>query len=319
MAGVLAENAEEVRLWGRDPGLVATFNERHQNEAYLPGITLSSKIRATVELEEALQGSDFVVMATPSQATREVVERAKRFIPRHCPIVTLTKGIENQTLLTMTELLEDSLPEEYHPYVAVLSGPSFAKEVAMKLPTAVTVAAHWEKVAQKCQAAFQTDFFRVYTSPDVIGVQMGGALKNVIAIAAGMSDGLGLGHNARSGIITRGLAEIGRIALKKGANPLTLSGLAGMGDLVLTCTGELSRNRKVGIELGKGRSLAQILGDMKQVAEGVRTAQSAKDLAEKCGVELPICHEVYAIAYQAKSPRAAAADLMARQPKPEAM
>ncbi len=187
----------------------------------------------------------------------------------------------------------------------------------MRMPTVVTIAAHWERIAQRCQKALTTETFRSYTSKDVVGVQMGGALKNVIAIAAGIADGLGFGHNARAAIITRGLAEISRVAVRMGANPLTLSGLSGMGDLVLTCTGELSRNRRVGLELGKGRTLEDILKDMKQVAEGVKTARSARDLSRKTGVELPICEQVYCITHEAKSPRQAVVELMTRQPKAE--
>ncbi|WP_426749344.1 NAD(P)H-dependent glycerol-3-phosphate dehydrogenase [Myxococcus sp. Y35] len=317
LANVLAVNCEEVRLWGREPSVVEAINTQHENPAYLKGIPISERVRATNDLQEALAGSELVVLATPSHATREVVAKAKAYLPRHVPIVTVSKGIENETLLTMTELLEDCLPEEFHPYLAVLSGPSFAKELARRMPTVVTIASHWDKVALRCQKALQTETFRSYTSTDVVGVQYGGALKNVIAIAAGMADGLGMGHNARAAIITRGLAEITRLAVRKGANPLTLSGLSGMGDLVLTCTGELSRNRHVGMELGKGRKLPDILADMKEVAEGVKTARSARDLELKTGVELPICHQVYLIAHEGKSARTAVVDLMTRQPKSE--
>ncbi|MFP2911503.1 NAD(P)H-dependent glycerol-3-phosphate dehydrogenase [Pyxidicoccus sp. 3LFB2] len=317
LANVLAVNCEEVRLWGREPSVVEAINERHENSTYLKGIPISERVRATNSLEEALAGSELVVLATPSHATREVVAKATPYLPRHVPLITVAKGIENETLLTMTELLEDCLPEEFHPYIAVLSGPSFAKELARRMPTVVTIAAHWDKVAVRCQKALQTETFRSYTSTDVVGVQYGGALKNVIAIAAGMADGLGMGHNARAAIITRGLAEITRLAVRKGANPLTLSGLSGMGDLVLTCTGELSRNRHVGMELGKGRKLPDILAEMKEVAEGVKTARSARDLELKTGVELPICHQVYLIAYEGKSAKAAVVDLMTRQPKSE--
>ncbi|MCP3162978.1 NAD(P)H-dependent glycerol-3-phosphate dehydrogenase [Myxococcus qinghaiensis] len=317
LANVLAVNCEEVRLWGREPTVVEAINTRHENPTYLPGIPISERVRATQDLEEALAGAEMVVLATPSHATREVLARAKAFLPRNVPLITVSKGIENETLLTMTELLEDCLPEEFHPYIAVLSGPSFAKELARRMPTVVTIASHWDKVAVRCQKALQTETFRSYTSTDVVGVQYGGALKNVIAIAAGMADGLGMGHNARAAIITRGLAEITRLAVRKGANPLTLSGLSGMGDLVLTCTGELSRNRHVGMELGKGRKLPDILGQMKEVAEGVKTARSARDLSLKTGVELPICQEVYLIAYEDKNAKKAVVDLMTRQPKSE--
>jgi glycerol-3-phosphate dehydrogenase (NAD(P)+) len=274
-------------------------------------------VRATLELSEALEGAELVVLATPSHATRDIVSRALNHLPRHVPLLTVAKGIENESLLTMTELLEDCLPEEFHPYIAVLSGPSFARELAQRSPTVVTIASHWEKVAARCQKMLQTESFRSYTSNDVVGVQYGGALKNVIAIAAGIADGLGMGHNARAAIITRGLAEITRLAVRKGANPLTLSGLSGMGDLVLTCTGELSRNRHVGMELGKGRKLPDILAEMKEVAEGVKTAKSARDLEVKTGVELPICHQVYLIAYEGKNAKSAVVDLMTRQPKSE--
>ncbi len=317
LANSLAVNCEEVRLWGRDAALAESINTRHENPTYLAGIPLSPRVRATLELAEALEGAELVVLATPSHATRDIVSRALPALPRHVPIVTVAKGIENETLLTMTELLEDCLPEEYHPYIAVLSGPSFAKELAMRSPTVVTIASHWEKVAARCQKVLQTESFRSYTSNDVVGVQYGGALKNVIAIAAGIADGLGMGHNARAAIITRGLAEITRLAVRKGGNPLTLSGLSGMGDLVLTCTGELSRNRRVGMELGKGRQMADILAEMKQVAEGVKTARSARDLSVKTGVDLPICLQVYAIAHEGKSAKAAVVELMTRQPKSE--
>ncbi|MBF5043614.1 NAD(P)-dependent glycerol-3-phosphate dehydrogenase [Aggregicoccus sp. 17bor-14] len=317
LANVLATNCSQVQMWAREPELVQAINTRHENPTYLPGIPIASNVRASHSLQEALAGADLVVAATPSHATRDVMGQALPHLPQGVPIITVAKGIENDTLLTMTEVLEDCLPDAYHPYIAVLSGPSFAKELAQRLPTVVTIASHWDKVAQRCQRAFQTETFRSYTSSDVVGVQYGGALKNVIAIAAGIADGIGMGHNARSALITRGLAEIARIAVSRGANPLTLSGLSGMGDLVLTCTGELSRNRKVGMELGRGRPLAEVLGDMNQVAEGVKTAKSARDLSVRTGVELPICNQVYAIAYEGKSPKAAVVELMTRQPKSE--
>lgn len=317
IAQVLSANFDEVILWGRDAALIDSLNATHENANYLPGLKLSAKIRGATDLEASTKGAGLVVVATPSQATRELLGKAHDVIPEKVPVVTVAKGIENGTLCTMTEVLEQSLPERYHPWVAVLSGPSFAKEMVLRMPTVVTIAAKNEDTARAAQAAFQSEVFRTYSSTDVVGVQVGGALKNVIAIAAGMSDGLGLGHNSRAAIITRGLAEISRIAVKMGGNPMTLSGLAGMGDLVLTCTGELSRNRKVGMELGKGRSLDDILKEMKQVAEGVKTAKSARDLSVKMSVELPICDQVYRIAWEGKSPKAAVADLMGRTPKSE--
>ena len=317
LANILASRSDEVRAWAREPKVVESINVARENRTYLPGVPVSPRVKATLSLEEALAGSELVVFATPSHATRDVVRKALPHLREHVPLVTVAKGIENETLMTMTQLLEDCLPEAFHPSIALLSGPSFAKEMAAGMPTVVTIAAHHEKVAQRVQTALQTETFRTYTSVDVIGVEMGGALKNVIAIAAGISDGLGFGLNARSAVITRGLAEISRIAVALGANPLTLMGLAGLGDLVLTCTGDLSRNRRVGIELGKGRSLEEILAEMTQVAEGVKTARSARDLSRKVGVELPICDQVHAIMYEGKSPRRALVELMTRAPKRE--
>jgi glycerol-3-phosphate dehydrogenase (NAD(P)+) len=317
IATVLANNFEEVVLWGRDAEQIRALNAAHENAAYLPGLKLPANVRGCTELADAARDSEIVIVATPAQASRPFLERAASLLPRQAPIVTVAKGIETGTLLTMTEVLEQCLPEACHPHLAVLSGPSFAKEMMQRMPTVVTVASRFEKTAAQAQAAFHSDFFRTYTSTDVVGVQVGGSLKNVIAIAAGMSDGLGLGHNARTAIITRGLAEISRIAVRMGANPLTLSGLAGLGDLVLTCTGELSRNRTVGLELGHGKKLDRVLSDMHQVAEGVSTARSARDLSAKVGVELPICQQVYEVTWEGKDPRAAGAALMSRSPKSE--
>ncbi len=317
MASVLAANFSEVSMWARDLRLVENINAQRQNTAYLPGLTLSEQVAATADLSHALSGTALVVVAIPSQGTRSVMTVAAEFIPKDVPIVTVAKGIENDTLLTMTEVLQSCLPPRLHDQVAVLSGPSFAKEMVQKMPTVVTIAAKVESTAARAQALCQSEFFRSYTSTDVVGVQVGGALKNVIAIAAGMADGLGLGHNTRAAIITRGLAEISRMAVRMGGQSQTLSGLAGMGDLVLTCTGELSRNRRVGLELGKGRPLADVLAEMNQVVEGIKTAKSARDLSAKFEVEMPICEQVYLIAFEAKNAKAAAFDLMIRKPKSE--
>lgn len=317
MAQVLSENFARVALWGRDEALLTSLNQSHENRNYLPGLKLHEAVYGEPKVEAALEGSSIIIVATPSQATREVLGRVHDALPVGVPIVTVAKGIEVGTLCTMTEVLEQALPSRCHPQIAVLSGPSFAKEMMLRMPTVVTVAAKVEDTARAVQPMLASEWFRTYSSTDVVGVQVGGALKNVIAIAAGVADGLGLGHNTRAAIITRGLAEISRIAVKMGGNPLTLAGLAGMGDLVLTCTGELSRNRKVGIELGKGRSLDAILTEMKQVAEGVKTARSAKALSAKVGVELPICEQVYRIAYEGASPRDAVSMLMGRSHKSE--
>lgn len=317
VASLLAGKGFEVRLWAREESLVRTINETRENSVYLPGFSLPPTLTATHVLEEAVDGREMVVMATPSHAAREVAGRLAPSLPKGIPIVTVSKGIENETLRTMTEVLEDVLPVEHHPYLAVLSGPSFAKEIAARQPTAVTVASVWPRVAAEVQKAFSCEYFRAYSSTDVVGVQYGGALKNVVAIAAGCADGLGFGHNTRAALITRGLAEITRAAVRRGANPLTLSGLSGMGDLVLTCTGELSRNRQVGIALGKGAKLADVLKDMKMVAEGVKTARSAWELSNRLGVELPISREIYSVLYEDKPARKAVIDLMSRDLKAE--
>lgn len=317
LAAVLANNFDEVALWGRDAGALERLNATHENAAYLPGLPVPVNVRGVADLAAAAEGASIVVVATPAQASRAFLKDAAAVLPTHVPIVSAAKGIETDTLLTMTEVLEACLPEALHPHVAVLSGPSFAKEMMQRLPTVVTVASRFERTAAEAQRAFHSDFFRTYTSTDVVGVQIGGSLKNVIAIAAGMSDGLGLGHNARTAIVTRGLAEITRIAVRMGANPLTLSGLAGLGDLVLTCTGELSRNRALGISLGRGQRVDTFLRELHQVVEGVSTAKSARDLSAKLGVELPICQQVYEVAWEGKAPRAAAAALMSRAPKSE--
>ena len=317
LAGLLAGKGFPVQLWVHDPGKAQAIETTRENAVYLPGIRLPPSLHATASLEGALAGAELVLEVVPSHAVRDVMTRAAPLLKAGVPIVAASKGIENGTLLTMTEVLEDVLPTDLHPYLCVLSGPSFAREVGLGLPTAVSVASRWERVAKKVQAAFSTPTFRVYTSLDVMGVELGGAMKNVIALAAGIAEGLGLGSNSRAALITRGLSEISRLAVKKGANPLTVSGLSGMGDLVLTCTGQLSRNRAVGIELGKGRKLDDVLGEMKMVAEGVKNARSTHDLARKLEVDLPICETVYRILYENLSPRAAVSELLGREAKAE--
>ena len=241
LASVLGANGHETLVWSHDPSVAAAITERHQNPKYLPDLPLPELVRGTTDLHGALEGAEIVISASPSHVTRSLLRDALPALPKNAPIVCASKGIENDTLMTMDEVMEEILPPEMHPYVAFLSGPSFAKETVKRQPTAVVVAARWERIAQRVQRAFSNDYFRCYTSTDVAGVELGGSLKNVVAIAAGIVDGMGFGNNTRAALITRGLAELVRIAVKKGANPLTLSGLAGMGDLVLTCTGDLSR------------------------------------------------------------------------------
>ncbi|HUJ24827.1 MAG TPA: NAD(P)H-dependent glycerol-3-phosphate dehydrogenase [Myxococcales bacterium] len=317
LAAVLGWNGHDTTVWAYDKEVASALTEQHENPKYLPGMKLPERVRGTGDFQEALAGAELVLAVNPSHVTRQVMREATPFIPKATPIVCATKGIENETLLTMHEVLEEVLPAEMHPYLAVLSGPSFAKETVQRMPTAVVVASPWEKMAQRIQRIFSNDFFRVYTSIDVAGVELGGSLKNVCAIAAGISDGMGFGNNTRAAIMTRGLAELVRLAIKKGANPLTLSGLAGMGDLVLTCTGELSRNRTVGLGLGRGQTLDQVLAGMSQVAEGVRTAKSVHDLARKLGVDMPLHEAVYRILYEGLSPTAALQSLTSRELKSE--
>lgn len=316
LAKVLCDKGP-VRLWARSAEVVEGINREHRNVRYQSDLTLPECLTATGELEEALDGAELVCVVVPSHALRDVMKRAAPHMAPGVPIVSASKGIENETLQTMEEVLTDVLPRALWADLAFLSGPSFARETLQELATAVTVAARFHGVAATVQAAFSTPYFRCYTTEDVTGVELGGALKNVVAIAAGAAAGLGLGHNSRSALLTRGLAEITRLAVARGANPLTLSGLAGMGDLVLTCTGELSRNRHVGFELGRGRTLDEILGGMNQVAEGVRTAKSAYRLGVREGVEMPITAAVHAVLYQGKPPKLAVAELMGRDLKRE--
>src|SRR5471032_477833 len=317
LASVLGVNGHDTIVWAHDAESARALTEQHENPKYLPGLKLPDKVTGTHDLTVALAGAEIVVVVNPSHVTRSVMRDALPLLPRATPIVCATKGIENDTLYTMYEVLEDVLPAELHPYLTCLSGPSFAKETMQRMPTAVVVASPWEKMAQRVQKAFSNDYFRVYTSVDVQGVELGGSLKNVCAIAAGISDGMGFGSNTRAAIMTRGLAELVRLAVRKGANPLTLSGLAGIGDLVLTCTGELSRNRTVGLGLGKGQTLQEVLAGMTQVAEGVRTAKSVHDLAHKLHVEMPLHDAIYSILYEGLSPKAALQTLTARELKSE--
>ncbi len=288
-----------------------------ENVLYLPGFPLAENLAFTAELACAAAGKELLLLVPPSQVMRRVVQEVAPHIGAEALIVSAAKGIENETLLIMSEVLEEVLPPHFAARTAFLSGPSFAREVAAGMPTAVVAAARDPQIAQQVQEIFSTAAFRVYTNDDIIGVEMGGALKNVIALAAGVSDGLGFGANTRAALITRGLAEITRLGQAKGAIPATFAGLAGMGDLVLTCTGDLSRNRSVGMALGRGKSLAEILSGMKMVAEGVKTTLSTYQLARQLRVETPIAEQMYGILYEGKSARQAVVDLMLRELKSE--
>ncbi len=312
LAKLLADKSYPTKLWSHRADLVAQINEGHVNARYLPTAELPPNLVASADLEEVLRGAELVVTVVPSHALRGVMREACPFMPANALICSATKGIENDSLSLMSEVLVQELGHATQPRLTYLSGPSFAKEVAQRQPTVVVVAGTSEPETEAVQRAFATDRFRVYSSSDVTGVEIGGALKNVIAIAAGAGDGLGFGHNSRAALITRGLSEIGKLAARRGANPLTVAGLSGMGDLVLTCTGELSRNRTVGYEMGKGRTLNDVLATLGHVAEGVKTAKSAYDLSIKLDVDMPITHEVYQVLYADKSPRQAVIDLMTR-------
>ena len=317
LAKLLADQGYPTRLWARRKVMADSIQADRENQAYLPGFPLPETLETTSDLEYAMDGSDLIVCVVPTHGLREVLKDAAPLFGTKAPIVSATKGIETDSLMLISEIFEDMLPESQHRQLAYLGGPSFAKEVAACHPTAVSVAGHDADMVAAAQKAFTTDRFRVYSTEDVVGVELGGALKNVVAIAAGISDGLGFGHNTRAGLITRGLAEISRLAISKGANPLTLAGLSGMGDLVLTCTGDLSRNRNVGLQIGQGKSLKDILGSMQMVAEGVRTAKSANELSERVGVDMPITREVYAMLYEDKPPLKAVVDLMTRPMRAE--
>lgn len=317
LGALLASKGCSVTLWDKDVPVLEGIGRAHENARYLPGIPLPPTLGATPDISRALEGTEMVVLAVPSHAMRSVAIEAKRFLHAGVPLCSVAKGIEVDTLMTMHEVLEDVLPVAVHPYLTFISGPSFAREVARGLPTAVTVAGRWERISRAVQDAFHTHSFRPYTTTDVVGVEIGGCVKNVVAIAAGLCDGMGFGENARAALITRGLVEIARLAVRKGANPMTLSGLSGLGDLVLTCSSRQSRNYTVGLGLGQGRVLEDIQQEIGQVVEGVLNAKSTMALASKVGVEMPISQMVYRVLYEGQAPRQAVAELMAREMKPE--
>ena len=311
----LARVGHDTQLWARDATLAGEMSVRRANAVYLPGITFPADLRVTADLAEALRDTEFIVSAVPSHGTREILRRAARYVRRGATVVSATKGLERESLFRVSEVIEQELGRAAR--VAVLSGPSFAVELARELPTAVSVASRDAAIVHQVQEEFRAPYFRLYGTSDVVGVEIGGALKNIIAIAAGVVEGLGLGHNAQAGLVTRGLAEISRLACAVGANRETLAGLAGLGDLVLTCTGSLSRNRQVGIELAHGRSVQDVLASMKMVAEGVRTTDAALALAARHNVELPIAAQVAELLAGRKDARMALYDLMLRPQRAE--
>lgn len=316
LAMVLVERGHDVTLWSFESEVASEINEAHRNP-YLSDVDLPEALAATHDLRAAVAGAELIVSVSPSQVVRSVMEVAGPEISEDALLVSASKGIELSSLLRMDEVLSEFVSPAVMKRFCVLSGPSFAGEVARGAPTAVVVASHQEEAAKLGQGMFQTPWFRVYTNLDVIGVEIAGALKNVIALAAGVTAGLGHGHNTAAALITRGLAEMARLGVAMGARDATFYGLAGMGDLVLTCTGSLSRNRTVGYRLGQGEPLADILSDMTAVAEGVKTAEAVHELARRHGVEMPITEQVYAIVHEGRSPAEAVRALMLRDPKAE--
>jgi glycerol-3-phosphate dehydrogenase (NAD(P)+) len=313
----LARAGNSVLLWDHRAERALKMQEARENTQYLPGIRFPSNLRVTGDLAEALAGSQFVVEAIPSQKLRQVMVQALPYLNAETPLCCASKGIEEGSLMTMEELLRDVLPIAFHAQLSFLAGPSFAKEVAENMPTAVVIAARFSDVADASAGAFHAGNFRAYFIDDIIGAELGGALKNIIAIACGVADGMGIGNNARAALMTRGLAEITRLAVIKGAHPSTLAGLAGMGDLVLTCTGGLSRNRRVGIGLGQGLSLEEVLESLGQVAEGVTTTRSAMGLARQYEVEMPITEQIHALLFESRSAEEVLHNLLGRERKSE--
>ena len=314
LAVVLHENQHAVRIWGPFEEYIDLIRRTGENTKFLPGVKLPHGLRWTSDRREATASADIVVLAVPSRFFRAVVKSFAADIPKTCPVVSVTKGLDKDTCHRMTDVAAELLGRGP---IAALSGPSHAEEVARGVPTAVTIACEDHGVAEQLQKAFMQPAFRVYTSDDVIGAELGGALKNVVAIAAGVCDGIGFGDNTKAALMTRGLAEIGRLGCALGAHPATFAGLSGMGDLVVTCFSRHSRNRAVGERLGRGEPIQKILDSMEQVAEGVWTCATARALAAQQNIPVPITDEVYGVIYEGKDPRAAVQALMTRDPRPE--
>jgi len=317
LAKVLADLDHEVVLWVRNPDLATSLRTQRENTSYLPGVRLPDHLQFTSSLAEAASGRELLLAAMPSHVVRPVMTELRGHVHGRPYLLSAAKGIEDGSLKRMTEVLEEIFGADFSDRIVALSGPSFAREIAQGLPTAVTAAARVAATAEAIQAVFRGPKFRVYTCTDTIGVEIGGAVKNVIAIAAGVSDGLGLGSSSRAALITRGVAEVARLVAKLGGDRQTVSGLSGVGDMVLTCTGDLSRNRTVGMRLGKGENLQQILGSMKMVAEGVHNSHTVCALAERAGVEMPIAEQIRLLLHADKPARQVVGDLMSREAKPE--
>ena len=317
LANLLAKKGYNVNLWVYEKDLCGIISQKKENVLYFPGIKLSNNITPASDLQEAVKDTAIIIIAVPSQHVRYIFKNLSSFLPENVLIVSACKGIENNTLSTTSKIYSEEFVSRSSDNFAVISGPSFAKEIADEKPTAVVAASKNRETAEQVQKLFSSPYFRIFISSDVTGVELGGALKNVIAIAAGISDGLGNGYNTRAALITRGLAEMIKIGNAMGAEPQTLAGLSGMGDLILTCTGELSRNRSLGLKIGRGESLKEIQKEMVTVAEGVLTAKSVNNLIEKHNIHAAIIKETYLILYKNKSPVQSMLDLMKLHPSDE--
>jgi glycerol-3-phosphate dehydrogenase (NAD(P)+) len=317
LALVLLDNRHDVNLWTYNKDQAEAMRASRQNPDFLPGVTLPDSLEISTDIVPACTGRDMIVAAVPSQHLRSVIERIAHLELKNTIICNVAKGIENGSFMTMSEVLLDVLMHERKENLAILSGPSHAEEVSVRIPTMVVAASFQHKTSKIVQEAFMTDYFRVYVNEDIRGVELGGAIKNVIAIAAGMSDGAGFGDNTKAAMMTRGIYEITRLGVKMGAHPITFAGLSGMGDLIVTCMSRHSRNRYVGEEIGKGRRVQDVLNEMVMVAEGVATAKSVHQLAQKHRVEMPLASEVYQVLFGGKDARQAILDVMMRDAKGE--
>lgn len=311
ITAVLGQKHQSVRLWVRSPELSQQIQVSRENANYLPGCKLPQSVLVTPDLKEACEGASLIVLATPSHAVRQTVAKLSSYVSPETILVNVAKGLELSSLKRLSETIVEELPAIANQ-IAVLSGPNHAEEVALAYPTATVVAAKSRQVAEYIQDAFMRPYFRVYTNPDIIGVELAGALKNIIALGAGIADGLGFGDNAKSALMTRGLAEIARLGISMGANPLTFAGLAGIGDLIATCTSSHSRNRRAGLMLASGKSVNEIQNETSMVVEGIRATKAAYQLAVNQGIDMPITNQIYQVLYQNKSPKDAVFELMTR-------
>ncbi|MCE4965809.1 NAD(P)H-dependent glycerol-3-phosphate dehydrogenase [Staphylococcus chromogenes] len=317
LANVLAENGHHVLMWGKNETTISEINTQHTNKNYLKEAKLDQMIQATTDLDRAIQHSDIFIIALPTKAIREVMGRVNAKLNSKKTLIHVTKGIENETFKRVSEMLEDSISPEFNAGIGVLSGPSHAEEVVVKQPTTVAAASNNSEIRQLIQDLFMTDYLRVYTNDDLVGVELGGALKNIIAIASGVVSGMGYGDNAKAALMTRGLAEITRLGVQLGADPLTFQGLGGIGDLIVTCTSTHSRNFSLGYKLGQGQKLDEILNEMNMVAEGVYTTQSVHNLAKQQGVEMPITEALYRVLFEDQPVEEELKILMGRNKKSE--